>query len=178
VASTETDAALVGAVRDGRREAYEELIRRYTGALAALCRSKLGVRGPVDDMVQETFLRGYRALATLDEPGRVGSWLYGIAVRTCLDWLKDKDRGEVPFDAVAERPARPDPDDGDRGDRVLVEVHQLPEIYREAILLFYYKKQSYEEMSRLMGVTPAAINARLTKARAMLRERMARAVEK
>ena len=171
MASSDTDAALVGAVRDGRREAYEELIRRYTGAVAALCRSK-------DDMVQETFLRGYRALATLAEPDRVGSWLYGIAVRTCLDWLKDKDRGEVPFDAVAEPPARPEPDDGDRGDRVLVEVHQLPEIYREAILLFYYKKQSYEEMSRLLGVTPAAINARLTKARAMLRERMTRAVEK
>jgi RNA polymerase sigma-70 factor (ECF subfamily) len=172
-----TDAALVGAVRQGRREAYEELIRRYTGAIAAVCRSKLGVRGPVDDMVQETFLRGYRALATLDEPDRVGSWLYGIAVRTCLDWLKDKDRGEVSFAAVAERPARPEPDDGGRGDRVLGEVQQLPEIYREAILLFYYKKQSYEEMSRLMGVTPAAINARLTKARAMLRGRLARAVK-
>lgn len=173
-----TDAALVGAVRAGRREAYEELIRRYTGAIAALCRSKLGVRGPVDDMVQETFLRGYRALATLEEPERVGSWLYGIALRTCLDWLKDKDRGEVSFDAVAERPSRPEPDDGDRGAKVLGEVQQLPEIYREAILLFYYKKQSYEEMSRLMGVTPAAINARLTKARAMLRGRLARAVER
>ena len=87
---SDTDAALVGAVRDGRREAYEELIRRYTGAVAALCRSSSGSAGPVDDMVQETFLRGYRALATLAEPDRVGSWLYGIAVRTCLDWLKDK----------------------------------------------------------------------------------------
>lgn len=174
----ESDAALVGAVGRGRREAYEELIRRYTAAIAAVCRSKLGPRGPVDDMVQETFLRGYRALATLSEPDKVGSWLYGIAVRTCLDWLKDKDRGEVSFDAVAEQPARPERDDGDGGARVLGEVHQLPEIYREAILLFYYKKQTYEEMSRLMGVTSAAINARLTKARAMLRERLARVVER
>lgn len=173
-----TDAALVGAAGQGRREAYEELIRRYTGAIAAVCRSKLGVRGPVDDMVQETFLRGYRALATLDEPDKFGSWLYGIAVRTCLDWLKDKDRSEVSFDEAGERPARPAADDGDREARVQGAVHQLPEIYREAILLFYYKKHSYEEMSRLLGVTSAAINARLTKARAMLRGRLARAVER
>jgi len=172
-----TDAALVVAVGQGRREAYEELIRRYTGAIAALCRSKLGLRGPVDDMVQETFLRGYRALATLDDPAKVGSWLYGIAVRTCLDWLKDKDRGEVSYDAAGERPVKADPDDGGRGDRVAGAVQQLPEIYREAILLFYYKKQSYEEMGRLLGVTPAAVNARLTKARAMLRGRLARVVE-
>jgi RNA polymerase sigma-70 factor (ECF subfamily) len=173
-----TDAALVGAVGQGRREAYEELIRRYTGAIAAVCRARLGVRGPVDDMVQDTFLRGYRALATLDDPDKFGSWLYGIAVRTCLDWLKNKDRSEVSFDAAGERPAQVEPDDGGRGDRVLGEVQQLPELYREAILLFYYKKHSYEEMSRLLGVTSAAINARLTKARAMLRGRLTRVVER
>ena len=171
-----SDAALVAAVGNGRREAYEELIRRYAGAIAAACRSKLGPRGPVDDMVQETFLRGYRAIATLDEPDRVGSWLYGIAVRTCLDWLKDKERTEVSFDAVGERPARAEPDDCDREARMLAEVHALPEIYREAILLFYYQKQSYQEMARMMGVSAAAVNARLTKARATLRERLARAV--
>ena len=180
-----SDAALVGAVGNGRREAYEELIRRYAGAIAAVCRSKVGPRGPVDDMVQETFLRGYRAIATLDEPDRFGSWLYGIAVRTCLDWLKDKERTEVSFDAIEagpdglrSRPPRVEPDDGDRQARLLSQIHALPEIYRETILLFYYRKQSYQEMSRMLGVSPAAINARLTKARAMLRERLARAVER
>jgi len=180
-----SDAALVGAVGDGRREAYEVLIRRYAGAIAAVCRSKLGPRGPVDDMVQETFLRGYRAIATLTEPEKFGSWLHSIAVRTCLDWIKDKDRTEVSFDAIGAGPdalrdpaQRLDPDDGERQARVLSEVHALPEIYREAILLFYYQKQSYLEMSRMLGISEAAVNARLTKARAMLRERLPRAVER
>ncbi|HEV3027838.1 MAG TPA: RNA polymerase sigma factor [Planctomycetota bacterium] len=180
-----SDAALVGAARDGRREAYEVLIRRYAGAIAAVCRSKLGPRGPVDDMVQETFLRGYRAIATLTDPQKIGSWLHGIALRTCLDWIKDKERTEVSFDAVGagpdalqDRSRRLEPDDGERPARVLGEVHALPEIYRETILLFYYQKQSYEEMGRMLGISAAAVNARLTKARAMLRERLARTVER
>lgn len=178
-----SDAALVGAARGGRREAYEELIRRYAAKLAAVCGAKLGRRGPVDDMVQEAFLRGYRALGTLTEPEKFGSWLYGIAVRACLDWLKAKERSQVSFDALGAGTApegllasqpRPDSPEDDRHERILGEVHSLPEIYREAVMLFYYKKQSYQEMSAILGITHAAVNARLTKARAMLRERLAR----
>ncbi len=181
-----SDAELVGAARAGRREAYEELVRRYAAKVAAICASRLGRRGPVEDMVQEAFLRGYRALDTLAEPEKFGGWLYGIAVRACLDWLKAKERSQVSFGALG--PGRnpdeflgsqpPPPAAGDeRRGRVLEGVLGLPEPYRETVMLFYYKKQSYREMSGMLGVSPAAINARLTKARAMLRDRLARAVE-
>ena len=46
------------------------------------------------------------------------------------------------------------------------------QIYRDAVVLFYYEKQSYKEMSAILDITPAAVNARLTKARALLRERL------
>src|SRR5258706_2439222 len=170
-----SDAALVGAVRNGRREAYEELIRRHSGAIAAVCRSRLGPRGPVDDMVQETFLRGYQALGSLDDPDKFGSWLYGIATRTCLDWLKAKERTQVSFEVLGAGPdgpteRKPDgADDGDRQARMLTEVHALPDLYPETILLLYYERQSYQEMSRRLGVTTAAVNATLTKALALLR---------
>ena len=174
-----SDGDLVKAVRDGRREAYDELVRRYAAKIGAVCRSRLGVRGPVEDMVQESFLRAYRGLASLDDPEKFGSWLYGIATRACLDWLKAKERGQVSFDALG----NPDGlrklgpvEEPERKARLQDQVDALPESYREVVLMFYYKKQSYQEMSRLLNLTPAAINARLTKARAMLRERMAGAV--
>ena len=47
-----SDADLVAAVRLGRREAYGELVRRYVTAISAVCRSRLGHRGPVEDMTQ------------------------------------------------------------------------------------------------------------------------------
>lgn len=176
------DAALVESVRSGRRDAYDELTRRYAAKIGAVCWSRLGRRGPVEDMVQETFLRGFRAIDTLTEPEKFGSWLYGIAVRACLDWRKAKERSQVSFDALgpdrdpADFPAGrlPDPpEEREKQERLLQEIEALPEIYRETLVMFYFRKQKYQEMSAMLGISPAAINARLTKARAMLRERLA-----
>ncbi|MBI2900468.1 MAG: sigma-70 family RNA polymerase sigma factor [Planctomycetes bacterium] len=176
-----TDGELVEAVRRGRREAYDELVRRHAARIGAACWSRLGRRGPVEDMVQETFLRGYRAIGTLAEPEKIGSWLYGIAVRTCLDWLKAKERSQVSLDSPGPGGAAADPSDGrlpspaeDRegNAKLLSEVEALPEIYRETLVMFYFRKQTYREMSAVLGITPAAINARLAKARAILRERL------
>jgi RNA polymerase sigma-70 factor (ECF subfamily) len=179
------DGELVRAARNGRREAFEELVRRYAAKISAVCGSRLGRRGPVDDMVQEAFLRGYRSLGTLAEPEKFGSWLYGIAARACLDWLKAKERSQVSFEALGPEKSRGDfpgersvqlPEENDRHQRLLDEVHALPEIYREVVMLFYYRRQTYQEMGALLELSPAAINARLSKARSMLRERLARTV--
>ena len=173
-----SDGDLVRAAIGGRREAYDVLVRRHAAKIGAVCRSRLGPRGPVDDMVQEAFLRGYRALATLADADKFSSWLYGIATRACLDWLKSKDRSQVAFGASGpealrspERPELPE-----RNERLTEEIDALPEDYREVVMLFYYKKQTYREMSAMLDLSPAGINARLTKARALLRARLAGAV--
>jgi RNA polymerase sigma-70 factor (ECF subfamily) len=173
-----SDGDLVRAVVAGRREAYDALVRRHVARIGAVCRSRLGSRGPVEDMVQEAFLRGFRAIGSLAEPDKFGSWLYGIAARTCLDWLKSKERSQVSYDALGpdqlRSPRRSEEDD--RHARLLEVLDALPEAYREVVLMFYYKKQSYQEMSEVLELSPAAINARLTKARAMLREKLAGAL--
>ena len=169
------DADLVKDVREGRREAYAELVRRHASAVAAVCASRVGARGPVEDMVQEAFLRGFRMIATLEDAAKFPAWVCGIAVRACLDWLKAKERTQVSLEGVPEVTTSAEEGD-DRGVALRKEVGALPEIYREVLLLFYYRKQSYQDMGRMLGITAAAVNARLTKARALLRDKLARAV--
>jgi RNA polymerase sigma-70 factor (ECF subfamily) len=176
-----SDADLVLAARAGRREAQEELVRRFATRVAAACYSRVGRRGPVEDLVQETFLRAHKSLATLDSPERVGAWLHSIATRVSLDWLKAPGRGEVALGDAGSSVASPAPDaaaatgDAERQRALSEAIDALPEIYRDALVLFYYEKQSYKEMSATLEITPAAVNARLTKARALLRERLGKA---
>src|SRR5262249_35802847 len=139
-----------------------------------------------DDLAQETLLRGYRALATLSDPAKVGTWLMGIAARAALDWLKAKERTTLlfsglgpdrPVEALLNRADAAAVGDADERRRLMGEVERLPEALRQAVMLYYYGDVSYRELGGLLGVSAATINARLTKARALLRERLTVRIE-
>jgi RNA polymerase sigma-70 factor, ECF subfamily len=175
------DAELVRRTLAGDRDAYADLARRWAPRIVAICHSRVRRADVADDLAQETLLRGYRALKTLSDPAKVGSWLMGIALRAALDWLKAKERTVVPFSALG--PDRPldeilaDTKDcpamlADDRRRLVGEVEALPESYRQVVMLYYYDDLTYRDLAQLLGVSTATINARLTKARALLRERL------
>jgi RNA polymerase sigma-70 factor (ECF subfamily) len=176
-----TDAELVRQALAGRAEAYADLARRWAGRITALCHAKVGRGDVADDLAQETLLRGYRALRSLSAPDKFGSWLCGIAVRASLDWLKAKQRTQIPFSVLGTRidgfpSTAPAADERlehyDERRTLLAEVEALPEAYRQAVMLYYYDDLSYRDLAQLLGVSTATINARLTKARALLRQRL------
>jgi RNA polymerase sigma-70 factor (ECF subfamily) len=174
----QTDGDLVRQAVAGQTAAYEQLVRRWSPRVLALCHARVRDRSSAEDLAQETLLRGFRGIRTLAEPERFGSWIFGIAVRTCLDWLKSAKRTEVGYGALGEGgeeniTARPDGAEGrEETERLMAEVQRLPEAYREVLMLYYYQDCSYADLAEMLGVSSATINARLTKARQILRERM------
>src|SRR5436305_4922690 len=179
-----SDGELVRQTLAGRAEAYAELARRWAGRVTALCHAKVRNADAADDLAQESLLRGYRALRSLTDPERFGAWLCGIALRACFDWLKAKQRTQIPFSVLGPEqnpedflcsPAAGPEFDVDRDDELrllLAEVEALPEEYRKVVLLYYYEDLTYRDLAGLLGVSAATINARLTKARALLRARL------
>ncbi len=175
------DGELVRQARAGQTEAFAELARRWAARITALCHAKVGRADAADDLAQDVLLRAYRGLANLADPDKFGGWLWGIAQRTCLDWLKHKDRGQVPFSVLspeqtpndflahAEEPAL---DQNDEVRLLLAEVDALPDDCRQVVLLYYYEDVTYRDLAALLGVSVATINARLTRARALLRQRL------
>jgi len=185
-----SDADLVRQTLAGHSPAYEELVLRWAGRVTALCHAKLGRADAADDLVQEALLRGYRSLSSLADPDKFGSWLCGIAVRACLDWLKSKGRTQIPFSTLSadqnpesylcSRPER----DGEALDHaeeiryLMAEVEGLPEELREIIMLYYYGDVTYRDLAQMLGVSSATVNARLTRARALLRERLSKRIRR
>jgi RNA polymerase sigma factor (sigma-70 family) len=178
-----SDSELVRLAQGGQLAAYEQLVRRWSARVLALCHAKVRSCHTAEELAQEALLRGLRAIGTLEEPAKFGPWLCGIATRVCLDWLKSgqakqvsldaacdgqasamvAEDGETPYDALARA-------DDER--RLLAEVETLPESYREVILMYYYDDVTYHDVAEALGVSAATVNARLAKARAMLRERL------
>lgn len=183
-----SDGELVRQTLAGRTQAYEELVRRWAGRVTAMCHAKVGRAAEADDLAQEALLRGFRALATLTDQEKFGSWLCGIAVHACLDWLKSKERTQIPFSVLA-RDRDPEPFLSSRSEhdefaldreeelrQLMAEVEALPEEYRQVVMLYYYEDVTYRDLAQQLGVSTATINARLTKARARLRERLCKKV--
>jgi len=174
-----TDGELVRRAQAGQSEALTELIHRWAGKVLALCHVQLRRPEVAQDLAQETLLKGIKNLGTLKQPEQFGPWLRSIAKRACLDWLKAKAQTTVPFSVlpmltIEEHYAATNGklDDAHDHDELALAMGDLPQEYREVILLYYYQKTTYQEMASVLGVSVATINLRLTRARQMLRERL------
>ena len=181
--NTASDAELVREAGNGRPDAYGELARRWSPRVMAVCHARVRCQTAAADLAQETLLRGFRDLVTLKSPEKFGAWLRGIAQRVCLDWLKSKERTQVPFtrlndDGLIERQLAAGDNveaavaQADEVHRLMAEVESLSDNHREALMLFYCGEMSYREMAELLGVSTATINARLSEARGLLRQRL------
>jgi RNA polymerase sigma-70 factor, ECF subfamily len=178
-----SDSDLVRLALGGDLTACEELVRRWSARVLAVCDARVRSHHTAEELAQESLLRGLRSLATLHDPAKFGPWLCGIATRVCLDWLKSGQAGQTSLDAMSngspdgwlqssEQTPCEKVTQADDEQRLFDEVATLPEAYREAILLYYYDDVTYADMASMLNVSMATINARLTKARAMLRERL------
>lgn len=173
-----SDADLVREALTGRSGAYALLVHRWSARVLAVCHARIGNASAAEDLAQDTLLRALRALGSIREPDRFGAWICGIATRTCLDWLKSKQRTEVSTEALHELAgeARSTGESShEDSDRLFQEIGQLPAECREVLMLYYYSESSYQELAEMIGVSAATINARLTKARKLLRHRLSEA---
>lgn len=165
----------------GVRSALAELTRRWAARVVAVCRARVRRLDVAEELAQETLLRAVRSLSTLENPDCFGAWVRGIADRVALDWLKSPQRSQVPFSVLAEPGvdfpchAESGPQAAERNDewqRLRIEVDRLPDDCRETLLLFYYDSLTYDELAAVLGVSRATVNARLAKARRLLRIRL------
>ncbi len=174
-----SDAQFVEQTRAGHDGAYEELVRRWAPRVLAFCRCRVRREDVAEDLAQEALIRGYRRIRSLREPAKFGAWLIGIAELVCRDWRRRR-RPDLPLEDRAAN--LPDPADGvdvaAEKREELVElwraVDALPALYRDTLTLYYSDDFTYQDLAEALDVSVATINARLTHARLILRERLAK----
>ena len=168
----EADAACVSEVLAGKRERFGELIERYKDAVYGVVRARVHDAHSSEDVSQEVFVHAFTALKQLRDPRMFMPWLLQIARHTAVRaGQKDTKRSaqrqltgdEVHASFSNEEPVH------ERIGRVFSKVEELPEPYRQTVLLKYQVNLSCKEIAEREGVAVGTITSRLTRALLMLR---------
>jgi RNA polymerase sigma factor (sigma-70 family) len=181
------DVALVRAVLGGDREAYASLVRRHQAAVCGLAYSVCGDFAASEDIAQEAFIAAWLQLADLREPGQFRAWLCGIARHIALGHVRQRTRRrEEPSAAGTLAPELPSGEATPQELAVSAEeqallwraLERLPETYREPLVLFYREHQSVQAVAGALGLSEDAVRQRLSRGRELLREEVARLLER
>jgi RNA polymerase sigma factor (sigma-70 family) len=179
-----SDAELWRLVRQGSAPAFEAVVRRYQSLVCAVAYSSYGDVTLSEDIAQETFWVAWRERATLAQAASLRSWLCGIARNLANHARRRAARAAeaaAPLEAVAE-PATPTQGPAEEAASREMEslvwqtLEQIPETYREALVLFYREQQSVAEVAAALELSEDAVKQRLSRGRGMLRERVAELV--
>jgi RNA polymerase sigma-70 factor (ECF subfamily) len=164
------------AVARGDARAFARLIDRETPRLLRFARGLLGNLEEAEDVVQDTFLSLYENAASWRPEARIGTWLHTVCYNRAIDRLRRR-RAFVDEGALEDLA-----DSGEAADQGLLRreaVHSvraaidaLPHRQRTAILLFHFQDMPQREAAAVMGVTEAAFESLLARARRLMRDRL------
>ncbi len=169
------DTELIQRTLAGDESAFGFLVDKYKGSVHALAYRKVGDFHIAEDITQDTFLKAYQKLSTLKDPGRFPGWLYVIAARCCISWLRQNRLQTESFDRVKgeiNRQSWTKYADACLYEEVRDALESLPESERTVLTLYYMAGMTSEEIGRFFGTSCGAIRDRLYRARISLKEEL------
>ena len=153
---------LIEAATSGDIESFGLLCQRYYAAMVAVGYSVLGEHQLAEDAAQESFARALVSLQDLKNKQKFAPWLASICKNVAKDILTAKAR-QISDQDISQVDEVENHDENSRAIRQAIE--QLPESAKDLVVLRYYDGLSYEQISSVLGISHAAINGRLLRAK-------------
>ena len=179
----DSEDSLVRSAQRGNRSAFEEMVRRTSRLVYARFYLETGDTHQSEDLVQETYLQAFRALASLESPSQFRAWLCTIADNVLIDSARRDGRQKraapprAPTETLGQVAGKsPSPREeaqlAQRRQHVLSVVRSLPEDYRLPVMLRYFAGADYESMEMQLGLTNGALRGMLHRGLKMLKDKL------
>ena len=188
-----TDGELVAQVLGGRREPFDELIRRYQRQAVAVSYRLLGNSHDALEVTQDAFLKAFSSLSTLQRPDAFGGWLMRIVSNLSLNYRRSrKVRSQLPLDDLLgpTDPGATDASSGvsdwmaqsgdpvrrleseELGKKLQAALAQLPEKQRLAIVMFTIQEMPQKQVAEALNCSVEAVKWHVFQGRKKLKELM------
>src|SRR5213594_4395872 len=160
------DVLLAHAAREGDRPAFGKLYDRFARMVHGILLARVP-RSEVDDLVQDVFLQALRRVHTLRDPSAFGPWLAMIARNRAMDFHRRNRETSELSDEIAAR----DPQQAEAV-AVFSAIKDLPEAYRETLMLRLVEGMTGQEIADRTGLTAASVRVNLHRGMKLLREKL------
>jgi RNA polymerase sigma-70 factor (ECF subfamily) len=186
-----SDHAIVAAARDGRNDAYRELLRRYQGPIHTLIYKVVKDREAAEELTQDTFVKLLEGLPDYRGEGEFSTWIFKIANNRALSHVRRTKPHVFSIDDLADVPApgrsgktpgnsgRTPTTDDRRAIRRAVEraATRLTGLKRRCFTMHDLKGRSYDDIAEALGLDPGEVRRYVHRAREQLKRTLGSAPE-
>jgi RNA polymerase sigma-70 factor (ECF subfamily) len=186
-----TDILLMMRVRDGETSNFNILVERHRNELVGFLYRVVLNHAIAEELAQDAFLRAYRSREGYQPTAKFTTWLYSIAMRLALNWIRDNRtrRNHQPLEGrfpdgrprqLADSSPLPDIllDRKERLRALAAAVEELPERQRAVVVMHRYQEMTYEQIAETLDSTPQAVKSMLFRAHAALRAKLTAHIER
>jgi len=172
----DADAELVFQTQQGSPAAFEALVRQHQRMIHSLTFRMTGSPADADDLAQESFIRAYAQIGSFRGTAKFSTWLYRIAMNTCLNWRQSESRRfQLQANSTAEMSAQhlngENTSAENQGSRQQVQAAllKLPAKQRAALVLTIYDGLNHAEAAQILGCSETTVSWRVFAARRKLK---------
>jgi RNA polymerase sigma factor (sigma-70 family) len=175
------DEDIIRLVIEGDSELYSEIIDRYSSKVYSTAYSYTHSQEEAKDLVQEILIKTYNNLKSFKADSKFSTWLYRVAVNTCIDWSRKRKSKAVMtvmsfedtdiFEIITT--------DAEGPEELLLRqenvevvrnaVGDLPEIYKTVLILYYFEELQVQEICNILDIPRKTIETRLYRAKKILK---------
>lgn len=177
------DEDIISQILKGEQELYSVLIDRYSGKVYSTAYRYTHNHEEARDLVQDILIKVYNNLSKFKLDSKFSTWLYRIAVNSCIDWNRknssrliklawSSDENDI-LENLTDESAEPEQALLKQEHRELIEalVKEMPEIYKTVLILYYFEELKIQEMSLVLECPKKTVETRLYRARSILKAR-------
>ena len=168
-----TDEEIVEIVRADNKELYALLVKRYQTKLMRYAEYLIGDHEKASDAVQQSLIKAYVNLNGFDTKKKFSSWIYRIVHNEAVNSIK-KNKKEVPLIEAVDLSGGKGIEEDLEKKEIIKKAHkclgQIPVIYSEPLILYYFDERSYEEISDILRIPMGTVAVRINRAKIYMKK--------
>ncbi|RJP59328.1 MAG: sigma-70 family RNA polymerase sigma factor [Candidatus Auribacter fodinae] len=178
-----SDNDLISAVREGKIEAFDQIVRRYESKVLGVLYGMMRNSDDARDVAQDVFVKAYKSVDKFRGDSKLYTWLYRITVNMAIDYMRKKqkkakveyndevkisdDNPAVPVDRI--NPSKT-VQNKELRTKLQEAIEQLPEEQKSTFVLREMQDMSYQEIADVMNCSVGTVMSRLFYARKKVRD--------